>query len=392
MLIKICMYNMRSLMTNIDIICFCHLRWNFVYQRPQHLLSRFARNHRVFLIEEPVFGSENNYMDISVDDATGVWVIVPHVKENVEADVMAAQQVLLDTLMLTMSIREYISWYYTPMALDWSDHLKPRVVVYDCMDELSAFKGAPLQLIQREEMLMKKADVVFTGGQSLYEAKKHLHNNIYPFPSSIDKAHFEIARTIVKEPVDQQAIPHPRIGFYGVLDERLDLELLDQLASLRSDWHFVLIGPVVKIEPEALPQHPNIHYLGSKPYKELPHYLAGWDIAMMPFALNESTQFISPTKTPEYLAGGKPVISTPVKDVVTTYGGNGLVYIAATSSIFIVAAEAALTKRNYGEWLSKVDDFLANISWDKTWQNMESLILEAIKSKQDTQKKASEYV
>lgn len=378
---------------NFDIICFCHLRWNFVYQRPQHLLSRFARDHRVFLIEEPVFGATDNHMEITVDDASKVWIIVPHLKDNMETtDVMYAQKILLDSFMVSMRIKEYIVWYYTPMALGWSDHLEPQLIVYDCMDELSAFKFAPPYLIQREQKLLKKADIVFTGGQSLYEGKKHLHNNIYPFPSSIDKAHFQIARTKVVEPVDQQTIPHPRIGFYGVLDERMDLKLLKELGSLRPDWHFVLIGPVVKINPADLPLYPNIHYLGSKNYNELPYYLAGWDIAMMPFALNESTRFISPTKTPEYLAGGKPVISTVIKDVVTPYGVEGLVHIAATPAIFIAAAEAILTKANYDDWLLKVDNFLAGISWDKTWQRMESLIIEAINSKPDTYKKANEYV
>ena len=378
---------------SFDVICFSHLRWNFVYQRPQHVLSRFAKTHRVFVMEEPVFGAIGNHIEITVDDASKVCIIVPHLQDNLSMiDVMATQQVLLDLLLVTMRIKEYIVWYYSPMALGWSDHLKPALVIYDCMDELAAFKFAPSSLVQREQKLLKKADLVFTGGQSLYEAKKHLHKNIYPFPSSIDKAHFSIARTNIEEPVDQQAIPHPRIGYYGVLDERLDIKLLTALASARSDWHFILIGPVVKIDPAELPRPLNIHYLGSKSYDELPYYLAGWDIAMMPFALNESTRFISPTKTPEYLAGGKPVISTPIKDVVSPYGEEGMVHIAATPAIFIAAAEAALTKINYDNWLLKVDDFLAGISWDKTWQRMESLIHEAIKNKTETQKKADEYV
>lgn len=378
---------------NYDIICFCHLRWNFVYQRPQHLLSRFARASRVFIIEEPVFGATDNHMDITVDDTSNIWIIVPQLKNDMEAtEVMAAQQLLLDSVLLTMCISEYVLWYYSPMAVGWSGHLEPKLVIYDCMDELAAFKFAPPELIQYERQLLKKADIVFTGGQSLYEAKKHLHFNIYPFPSSIDKAHFNIARMNVEQAPDQKNIPHPRIGFYGVLDERLDIELLKELASLRPDWHFVLIGPVVKIDPATLPQQQNIYYLGAKSYRELPYYLAGWDIAMMPFALNESTRFISPTKTPEYLAGGKPVISTPIKDVVALYGEEGLVQIAATPSVFIAAAEAALTKTDYDDWLLKVDAFLAGISWDKTWESMESLINEAIKSKSDTHTKANQYV
>lgn len=378
---------------NIDIICFCHLRWNFVYQRPQHLLSRFARKHRVFVIEEPVFGAGDNHMEITVDDASKAWIITPHLKGHPETtDVLAAQQSLLNRLLITLHIKDYIVWYYSPMALPWSNHLKPALVIYDCMDELSAFKFAPPSLVQLEQKLLKKADIVFTGGKSLYEAKKHLHRNIYLFPSSIDKAHFFIARTNVDEPSDQVTIPHPRLGFYGVLDERLDIQLLKDIAALRPDWHFILIGPVIKIDPKDLPQAPNIHYLGNKSYNELPRYLAGWNIAMMPFALNESTRFISPTKTPEYLAGGKQVIATPIKDVISPYGEEGLVQIVATPDQFVAAGATALTNIHYDDWLLKVDAFLGGISWDKTWQSMVLLIQEAIKSKLYKQKKGSAYV
>lgn len=378
---------------NIDIICFCHLRWNFVYQRPQHLLSRFARKHRVFVIEEPVFGAGDNHMEITVDDASKAWIITPHLKGHPETtDVLAAQQSLLNRLLITLHIKDYIVWYYSPMALPWSNHLKPALVIYDCMDELSAFKFAPPSLVELEQKLLKKADIVFTGGKSLYEAKKHLHRNIYLFPSSIDKAHFFIARTNVDEPSDQVTIPHPRLGFYGVLDERLDIQLLKDIAALRPDWHFILIGPVIKIDPKDLPQAPNIHYLGNKSYNELPRYLAGWNIAMMPFALNESTRFISPTKTPEYLAGGKQVIATPIKDVISPYGEEGLVQIVATPDQFVAAGATALTNIHYDDWLLKVDAFLGGISWDKTWQSMVLLIQEAIKSKLYKQKKGSAYV
>lgn len=380
-------------MINNDIICFCHLRWNFVFQRPQHLLSRFARNNRVFFIEEAVFDATDDYMQITLDDTKTVWVMVPHLRPHMEeAEIIAAQRKMLNNMLKSMQVKKYMLWYYSPMALGWSDHLKPSLIVYDCMDELSAFKFAPAHLVQYEQKLLQKADVVFTGGQSLYEAKKHQHHNIHMFPSSIDKAHFHIARYALQEPVDQAPIPHPRIGFYGVLDERLDIELLKEVAALQPHWQFVLIGPVVKIDAEELPQAGNIHYLGSKQYKELPGYLAGWDIAMIPFALNESTRFISPTKTPEYLAGGKQVISTPIKDVITPYEENGLVHIAATPSQFVEAAASILTKAGYSEWLTKADRFLSAISWEKTCDHMEAIIGKAIESKQNMQSKVNSYV
>jgi UDP-galactopyranose mutase len=247
------------------------------------------------------------------------------------------------------------------------------------MDELSAFKFAPPMLKQLEKDLLNKADLVFTGGVSLYEYKKDQHHNIYPFPSSIDYKHFGQGRTIREEPADQKDIPHPRIGFYGVVDERFDIELLDKSAELRPEWHFVILGPVVKIDEASLPRRNNIHYLGSKSYNELPAYLSGWDIAMIPFARNESTRFISPTKTPEYLAAGRPVISTSIKDVVDPYHKNELVEIADDAETFVQAAERIFKRTDKNAWLQKVDDFLANNSWDKTWGAMFKLMNMAIK-------------
>jgi UDP-galactopyranose mutase len=249
------------------------------------------------------------------------------------------------------------------------------------MDELSAFKGAHSHLPILEKQLFRKVDLVFTGGQSLYEAKRGQHPSVHAFPSSIDAAHFGKARTTVTDPEDQAHIPHPRLGFFGVIDERFDIELLDQVAKQRPDWHFVIIGPVVKIDPETLPKHANVHYLGGKKYDELPNYLAGWDIALLLFARNESTRFISPTKTPEYLAAGKPVISTSIRDVVRPYGELKLVEITDTPDEFIHAAEKILANSAQSGWLSKVDAFLKEISWDKTWGQMSNLITEVIERK-----------
>jgi UDP-galactopyranose mutase len=238
------------------------------------------------------------------------------------------------------------------------------------MDELSAFKFAPPELTIREKELFKKADIVFTGGHSIFESKKNAHHNIYSFPSSIDKHHFGAARITKNDPADQAHIPHPRFGFFGVVDERFDIEMLDQVAKARPEWQFVILGPVVKIDEAHLPKYSNIHYLGGKKYEELPAYIAGWDIATIPFAMNESTKYISPTKTPEYLAAGKPVISTPIRDVVSPYGDNKLVHIVSNAEEFIVAAEKELAKKRKAAWLKKVDEFLAFNSWDRTWSQM----------------------
>ena len=365
-----------------DLVCFSHLRWDFVFQRPQHLLTRCARERRVFFVEEPIFGNGSMRLDMREAEA-GVRVVVPHLPDGLRSEIAinAVMREMLRQMFSDHEIDQYVFWYYTPMALKFTDNFKPVASVYDCMDELSAFKGAHSHLPILEKQLFGKVDLVFTGGQSLYEAKRDQHPSVHAFPSSIDAAHFGKARTTVTDPEDQAHIPHPRLGFFGVIDERFDIELLDQVAKQRPCWHFVIIGPVVKIDPETLPKHANVHYLGGKKYDELPNYLAGWDVALLLFARNESTRFISPTKTPEYLAAGKPVISTSIRDVVRPYGELKLVEITDTPGEFINAAEKILTSPARSEWLSRVDAFLKEISWDKTWRQMSDLITEVIERK-----------
>jgi glycosyltransferase involved in cell wall biosynthesis len=365
-----------------DLLCFSHLRWDFVYQRPQHLLSRCARERRVFFIEEPIFSESAPRLEISQRDC-GVWVVVPHMSHGMsEAEIVTTQQtLLLDDLILQQQISDYICWYYTPMARSFTQSLEPLAIIYDCMDELSAFKNPPPMMKEYEADLFESADLVFTGGYSLFEAKRHLHKNIHAFPSSIEAEHFQQARMAIEEPDDQRDIPRPRLGFFGVIDERFDIELIDGLAKARPDWQLVMIGPVVKIDPNDLPRRPNIHYLGSKSYQQLPAYLGGWDIALLPFARNESTRFISPTKTPEYLAAGVPVISTSIRDVVRPYGHDELVKIADSVEEVIAAAEWFLSPDfDKQAWLRRVDTALLYNSWDRTWQDMAKLIQKVLTS------------
>ena len=371
-----------------DLVCLSHLRWDFVYQRPQHLLSRFAKERRVFFVEEPIFGEAPMRLDISQRDG-GVYVVVPHLPTELvgEEALESVQREMIDRLFKDYDITQHLLWYYTPMAMPWTKHLRPLATVYDCMDELSAFKGAPPALKEHEAELFARADLVYTGGQSLYEAKRDQHKNVYAFPSSIDAAHFAQARCVVEEPLDQAEIPHPRLGFFGVIDERMDIELLDKVAAERPDWHLVMVGPVVKIDPADLPRRANIHYLGGKSYQELPKYLAGWDVALLPFALNDSTRFISPTKTPEYLAAGCPVVSTSIRDVVRPYGEQGLVHIADTPAEFIAGIEAAMQEDSRAR-LREVDAFLAQTSWDQTWGRMNELIEDVIASRLVSRTKA----
>jgi glycosyltransferase involved in cell wall biosynthesis len=370
-----------------NLLCFSHLRWDFVFQRPQHLLGRLSKQLKVFFWEEPVFEANRQEAELKLEGRDqNILLLVPHLPHGLsETEVNAQVTALLDSFLQGKNAQEdFAFWYYSPMALTFSGKHTAKVTIYDCMDELSAFKYAPKELKDLEKKLLSYADVVFTGGQSLYEAKKHQHGNIHAFPSSIEQAHFAQARkSTMQQPADQQAVTTagPKLGFYGVLDERFDIDLIKGIAEARPDWQLMLIGPVVKIDPQSLPQLPNIHYLGQKNYQQLPGYLAGWDIALIPFALNESTRFISPTKTPEYLAAGRPVVSTPIRDVVSPYGTQKLVRIADDAEGFVEAIEQELqmlqNASQHKAWLSRVDAFLKLNSWDKTAEHMLSLISQA---------------
>lgn len=356
-----------------NVICFSHLRWNFVFQRPQHLLTRWARDVNVYYFEEPEF-TEQDTVSLKESIDGNVTVLTPVLKQGtIESEIHKYLEILLLKFLKINNIKDYIAWYYTPMAIKFTHNIKPTLIIYDCMDELSGFKGAHPELTKNEKLLMEVSDVVFTGGHHLYEHKRHLHDNMYPFPSSIDQEHFESGNGM-PDPLDQRNIPHPRAGFFGVIDERLDIELLDKLANEMPDFHFIMIGPVVKIDPTSLPRHSNIHYLGQKKYKELPSYLANWDVAILPFAKNDSTRFISPTKTPEYLAAGKPVVSTSIRDVVKPYGESELVQIADNHLQFAKAIRHALKQRQDEIWQKKVSDMLKTNSWDITYDKMRKIV------------------
>ncbi len=364
----------------MNIVCISHLRWNFVLQRPQHLLNRAAQEGRVLYVEEPIWGDGPSRMDVSARES-GVLVAVPHLAERLRPDEsLQMQRGLLQAAVSSHIGDEFTLWYYTPMGLRIADHLKAATVVYDCMDELSAFAGAPADLKASEAELFRRADIVFTGGHSLYEAKRRRHPRVFAFPSSVDVAHFGRARRFSRDPSDQADISHPRLGFFGVIDERMDYELVAGVAAARPDWQLILIGPTAKVDPATLPTARNIHYLGPKSYAELPDYIAGWDVALLPFARTEATRFISPTKTPEYLAAGKPVVSTSIRDVVHPYGEQGLVHIADTVDAFVEASSACLAGDPIAR-LPAVDAFLSSLSWDSTWRQMRRAIAKGMKSR-----------
>jgi glycosyltransferase involved in cell wall biosynthesis len=371
-----------------SIMVFSHLRWNFVYQRPQHLLSRLAAKRPVFFIEEPEpdpAGPPRWDRSTPQLNVTVLRPRTPVVAPGFHPEQLAVLEPLVADLAPELEGTTLVAWLYTPLALPLAQALGPAAVVYDCMDELSLFHGAPPELLPREEELLGWADVMFTGGPSLFRAKQARHGNVHCFPSSVDAAHFRLARPgnrgSVAEAEDQANIPHPRLGFYGVIDERLDLSLVEFLADARPDWQIVLVGPVVKIDPATLPRRANIHYFRQRSYDELPRYLAGWDVCLLPFARNEATRFISPTKTLEYMAAELPIVSTPISDVAEPYGH--IVYLGSTPDEFLTACESALRAgpEERAEHTAQMRQVLAGTSWDVTVAAMETLLAATVAKK-----------
>ena len=373
------------------LICIAHLRWNFVFQRPQHLMTRAAKQFRVFYVEEPIFG-DTDFLE-RFTDPSGVEVCTPHITRGLSAaESQARTAALLKTLARQEKLKRYALWVYTPMELPVTSGLAPVLTVYDCMDELAGFRHAPPELREREGRLFRQADLVFTGGHRLWEAKRLQHPHAYPFPSSVEVEHFAQARTAQRDPHDQAEIPHPRLGFYGVLDERFGGPLVSELARQHPDWSIVLLGPVVKVSRDELPQEPNVHYLGQKSYAELPGYLSHWDAAIMPFARNEATEFISPTKTPEFLAAGVPVVSTAIRDVVRPYGDLNLLRVADEAGAFGAAVQELLDEVGSPaarERQHRADAFLSGLSWDRTWAEMQARMVEALRRRRDAEQEAS---
>ncbi len=372
--------------TRDPLVVYSHLRWDFVYQRPQHVLSRLAARHRVLFVEEPVYDPAAGASWDRSDPLPGLTVLRPRTPERAPG-FAAAQMPTLRRMMRDALIEEgitrHLAWLYTPMALPLAQAMAPHGVVYDCMDELSAFLDAPPELVRREAELLQWADLVFTGGPSLHRAKRDRHPAVSCFPSSVDIAHF--GRALEGDEAEEtRDLPRPRLGYYGVIDERIDPAILDAMARAHPEWSIVMVGPIVKIAPDSLPRHPNLHFLGQRPYAELPAHLAGWDVCLLPFALNDATRFISPTKTLEYMAAGRPIVSTPITDVAEPYGR--IVHLAATPRAFVAACERALAEpveaRAHRE--AGMREVLARTSWDITVAAMDAR-LEALELGEDLQ-------
>ncbi|HSN48821.1 MAG TPA: glycosyltransferase [Flavobacterium sp.] len=347
-----------------DLIVFCHLRWQFVYQRPQHLISRMAKTMKTLFVEEPIHDSENK--------SSGNLIVIDSMLHVLQPNVRDIESIANIIPHYVRNKNIPFGWFYSASFSPLLEQFNFETVIYDCMDELSLFKGAPALLILQEKYLMAQADIIFTGGKSLYESKKVHHDNVLCFPSSVDEAHFAKALNGIAIADDIAHIPSPIVGYFGVIDERIDLTLLHNTALQLPNVSFVMIGPLAKIDESDLPKESNIHYLGMKSYDELPHYLKAFDIAMMPFALNDATKFISPTKTLEYMAAGKPIISTKIIDVVRDY--STCVSLIETADEFCESINFLLEKTDRLSLEMEYHKILEKTSWDATAKKMNSII------------------
>lgn len=365
---------------NFDLVCFSDLRWNYLFDRPQHLMSHAAQSRRVYFFEDPVFTASRDAINLE-ETPCGVIVARPHViAQESEADKKLTE--LMKEFFAQNVDPNYVLWYYSKKAVQWTRELSPISIVYDCVSDLSAQNDS--QLSKLEDELFKKATLVFAGGQSLYEAKFDKHPHVYPFPNRVELGDFEAARVPHADPPDQSRIPHPRLGFYGRIDKRLDLELISKVAADKPEWQLVFIGPI-EMESNELPQGTNIHYLGLKEYSELPAYIAGWDVAIIPFAETDSTRTLNPTKTAEYLASATPVVSTPIPDVVRPFSLKGLVRIADNSEKFVESCQSCIDSGSPVDQ-EYIDNFLHLASWDDTWNKMAKHLKDAVNSKLTGQK------
>lgn len=373
------------------VLVFSHLRWAFVYQRPQQLLSRLSAQWQVLYVEEPVRCEGPAWLE-ERRVGPGLTVLVPHTASaacGFADEQLAAVKQLLDDWLRDSALRVAVTWLYTPMALPLAQAMESSCLVYDCMDELAAFRHAPPELRERENALMQVAALVLTGGPSLFQAKYTMNPNVHCLPSAVDAAHFSASSLVagsahaLEAERLQAGLPHPRLGFFGVIDERLDTDLLTDLADAHPDWAIVMAGPVVKIEAESLPRRANIHWLGVQPYERLPYLLAAWDLCLMPFALNASTRFISPTKTLEYMAGDKPVVSTPVRDVIALHG-SAVEVAYGSSRTFVQACERVLAERGGVRYEREREmlNAVSTYSWDRSAKGVHELLSQALASSQ----------
>jgi glycosyltransferase involved in cell wall biosynthesis len=375
--------------TAYPIIAHSHLAWDWVWQRPQQFLSRLSRKHRVLFIEtrapDPALVAplakcetlENfpNLTVLRIQFPSWRWEDADYVdleRRNLVQQALAGP--------LAGKFDDAVQWFYDPMAVKaFAGHLGEVATVYDCMDELSQFAGAPVELVEREAALLARADVVFAGGRRLHEAKSRHHSNCHFYGCGVDREHFGKARhpqTVV--PPDLSHLPKPVLGYFGVVDERLDYDLIAALADANPRWSVAMIGPVMKIEEHVLPRRRNLHWLGGRDYSQLPAYCKGFDVCLMPFARNKATEFINPTKALEYMATGRMIVSSAIPDVVRNFGD--IIKVASGHEEFISLCQQALSSCD-SDAIERGLSLAAENSWDSIVSRLEMHIDEVLQQK-----------
>ncbi len=375
---------------SFDLVVASHLRWSFVWQRPQQLLSRLARERRILFVEEPVY-TDSTVAEVPVLEhvANNITVLAPRVPrpDREGASIWADRDRITRQVRSALDLLEFDTralWFYTPLPEFLLHAVDPELVIYDVMDELSMFKFAPPELKEQEARLLRRSDVVFTGGASLYESKKPYNKSTHLFASGVDAKHyFKACDQSTPVPDFVKHLNGPIATYIGVIDERLDYDIIAAMAARRPDVQFLMCGPIVKVDPNELPKAPNLHYPGQQSYEDLPSILKGSDICLMPFARNDATKFISPTKTLEYMATHRPIVSTPIRDVERFF--SDIVYLANDADEFVKQIDVALNEHPHerARRRQREEKILAEHAWDAIAANMNQLMEDTYARKTD---------
>jgi len=365
------------------------IQWYEVWQRPQHFASNLSRKYKTCYISpvpvHHIVGQVHVWLSRRLKRlAQRLWVFVPLLLpgENKVGLIRALNRLLwvgyAKEAALRLGTARPVVWINFPFNPRLAKSLSPRAVVYDVMDEFVEFSIAPRKARRMEEEVLNRASFVSTGTYALYEKKTALHPHVRYIPCGVD---FELFNSVVKrKPPRPQDFPKARapvFGYFGTLNERIDAELIEEVARRRPGWLFVLIGPIQR-SYGGTRQLGNVYYLGLKPYKLLPTYLAHFDVCTMPYRITEATKSISPVKLLEYFAAGKPVITTRIPDVLRFY--ESLVWVVDGADDFITKGEALLRMIQSGHLsYDQYVEVARQRSWEQMAEQMVSGIMEVLK-------------
>ncbi|MBN1593755.1 MAG: glycosyltransferase [Candidatus Coatesbacteria bacterium] len=351
-----------------------------LWQRPQQIAVRIANRHPVLYVW-PRYASElarrkSKSEFTPSDGAKGVHLLAPLLLPF-ERAIKGIYRINLKTISSLISAAlpridadgRPVLWFYAPRFAPIIDSLDHAAVVYDIMDEHSAFGFARRETMELERRLLESADVVFAGTNALAERKAEFAPDIKYYPCGVEFDHFSSALGgSLPVPAALSEVEGPVIGYFGAVDDRLDFDMIFAVARAYPEWNFLLAGPWLSSRQRSeLETTGNIILPGLVDYSELPAYLARFDVAILPFVLNKLTLHIHPTKALEYLASRTPVISTAIPDVVKFY--SGIIDIVSTADEFASAVERALEKPNE-DAIERGFELARSSSWENMVENM----------------------